>query len=292
MVDFEKVRIFYHVMHKGNLNDACKILKKSPGTVSKHLSDLESTLNQKLYIRRHGRLEMTAEGRALFSVAQNTIPSLESALSRYESPSDDGETVTILTTTGITGIWLMGRLKEFFARNPGVFVRVITTNESADFKNSKADVAILPNVHNADGLTQRKILTVSSGLFASQDYLDQHGTPTCLSDLDQNHHFIGYYSDIKVIRGDVDWHLTRGTNTQGERPCRLFVNLGFYQMEAARLGLGIVAMADVDDFLVHEGLVRLLPAEDLKVDVYLFSRQAELQREIVKNFVNFIASPS
>lgn len=287
MVDLEKVRIFYHVIKEGSLGEACKILGKGPGTVSKHLSDLEKQLGHKLYIRRHQRFELTEEGQTLFSVAQNTIPSLEKVAAQYESPSPKKSTIILLTTTGVTSIWLIKKVSKFLESNPEVFIRIITTNEDADFKNSKADIGILPKVHSTEGISQKKVLTVYSKLYASPKYLEKNGIPQSLKDLDY-HKLIGYYSDIKGIRGDVDWHLTKETKSKSIREPWITVNSAFCQLEAAIEGLGILAIPNVTGFVVDRGLVEVLSKESIPIDVYVMIRAAEIQSDLIKSFVEFL----
>ena len=288
MVDLEKIRIFYHVMKEGSLAGACKVLNKGPATISKHLSDLEKSLGQKLYVRKYQRFELTESGKAFFAIAQNTIPSLEEATSRFRGVLNDTSVVTLLTTTGMAGTWLIDKIRNFHDIYPEVTIKIITTNEHADFKNSKADIGILPKVNSNEGLSQKKIFTVESKLFASQAYLDEYGVPQSLADLD-NHRLIGYYSDIKGIRGDVDWHLTRECKNLNGRVCWLTINSAFCQLQAAYESIGILAIPDLPIVTNIFKLVNIMPEYKVCIDNYLMVRNTDLKSDFIKKIVKFLS---
>lgn len=288
MIDLEKIRIFYHVMKDGSLLSASKVLDKGISTISKHLNDLEKGLNQKLYIRRHQKLELTEEGKELFSIAQSTIPALEEAAMTIQGSKRKGSDLTIVTTTGIISVWLMRRIKDFLETYPTVSIKVITTNEEVDLKNAKADLGLLPKHYSSLNTSQKKVFTVHSKLFASKEYLKKYGVPQSMEDL-KNHKLISYYSDLKGSLGNVDWHLTRGIK-EGSLPREswLTVNSALCQFDAACQGMGILAIGEEFEYIKNSNLVSVLPEERVSSDVYIITRSEQIPTDLVKKFIDFL----
>ena len=285
-MDLEKLRIFYHVIKAGSLLKASHVLDKNSSTISKHLSDLEEDLNKKLYIRKHHRLELTEDGRELFSVAQKTIPVLEEAEYYFKKEKHNSFGLTIVTTTGVIGIWLIRKIKVFLELYPNVRIKIITTNEDVDFRTSKADIGILPKQHDLSQVTHRKVHTVHSKLFASRGYLEKCGTPKTLEDL-KNHKLIGFYSDFQGNIGNVDWHLTKNMNSHLQESW-LTVNSAFFQFEAACQDLGIMTVAKEFEYLKGSNLINILPHEEVDFDVYAVVRSEQIMTDMIRNFIEVL----
>lgn len=286
-MDLEKLRIFFHVIKAGSLLKASSILDKNSSTISKHLSDLEEDLNKKLYIRKHHRLELTEDGQELFSIAQKTIPILEEAENHFKTKKSNISNLTIVTTTGIIGIWLIRKIKTFSEIYPDIHIKIITTNEDVDFKSSKADIGILPKQHHLLNVTHKKIHTLHIKLFASKEYLEKYGTPTTLEDL-KDHKLIGFYSDFQGNVGNVDWHLTKNTINSHLRENWLTVNSAFCLFEAACQDLGIITVAEEFEYLKESNLVNIIPDEQVMIDIFAVMRSEQIMTEIIKNFIEIL----
>ncbi|MBN9412664.1 MAG: LysR family transcriptional regulator [Candidatus Paracaedimonas acanthamoebae] len=289
MIDFEKLRIFYHVAKEGSVKRAAQTLEKNPTSVWKHIMDLEHYFKTKLFLRRKKiGLELTELGKNLFKDVNNLIPSLERACTHYaqeEKPKDD---LFIITTNGVVSIWLIQKLKPFLEYKQNLKIRISTTNSEVDFLNSKADIGILSKVNYSEGLTQQKLLTYHSKLFASQEYLDKYGIPKTFDDL-KNHKLISFYPELPGYRGNVDWHLQENMPLHTLRESWLAVNSAVCQLEAARQGLGILAIPKETPLLQDAGLVEVLPNEvGPTFDVQFITRAADFQSRLIRECYEFL----
>lgn len=289
-MDLEKLRVFFHVMKEGSILKAAAVLDKSSSTISKHLSDLEDSLNKKLYIRKRYRFDLTDEGQQLFSVAQKTIPILEEAEHHFNSKKvkEDSSKLSIVTTTGIIGIWLIRKIKNFLDIYPNVHIKIITTNEDIDFQNSKADIGILPKQHYQSKIILKKVHTLHSKLFASKEYLDKYGTPMNLKSL-KDHRLISFYSDFQGSVGNVDWHLDNRTMSSHPPESWLTVNSAFFQFEAACQNLGIMAIGEEFEYLKGSNLVNILPDEQVIIDIYAVMRSETILTDLHKKFIEVLS---
>lgn len=289
MIDFDKLRIFYHVAKEGSVKRAAQTLEKNPTSVWKHIMDLEQYFKAKLFLRRKKiGLERTELGEKLFRDVNNLIPSLERACMHYaqeEKPKDD---LFIITTNGVVSIWLIEKLKPFLEHKQNIKVRISTTNSEVDFLNSKADIGILTKVNYSEGLTQQKIMTYHSKLFASQEYLDKYGVPKTIDDL-QHHKLISFYPELPGYRGNADWHLQKNMPAHTLRESWLAVNSAICQLEAARQGLGILAIGKEYSQLQDDGLIEVLPDEIGAIfDIYFITRAADFQSGLIRECYDFL----
>jgi DNA-binding transcriptional LysR family regulator len=259
MIDLEKLRSFYYVIAEGSILKASILLNRNRVTINKHLLDLEKYCNAKLFVRKRKRFELTEKGQALFNLAQNSIANIDKGFADIIAAKNESHHLRIITTTGIIGIWLIRKLKIFMEEFPHVNVSIITTSMDVDFENSKADIGILQRLITK-GLSQKKIKTFHSRLFASQEYLKKYGTPKTLDDLD-SHKLISYYSNFEGNLGDVDWHLKKGNKENRIRNSHLRVNAAFLMFEAVCQGMGIMAVGEEFEYLKNSNLVEVLPHE-------------------------------
>jgi DNA-binding transcriptional LysR family regulator len=288
MIDIEKLRSFYYVIKEGSLLKAAAVLDKNHTTLSKHLTELEETYNVKLFVRKRKRLELTDKGNDLFKLAQSTIPNLENGAAEILAPKEQPNTLRIITTTGIIGVWLIEKVKMLIEEFPDLRIAIITTNADIDFESSKADVGILPR-QPIKGLSHRKIRTLHTRLFASQEYLQKYGTPKNLDDL-KNHKLIGFYSDFEGNIGNVDWHLKRGRPDHSMRECNLSINSGFLLFEAACQSLGIMTMGEEFEYIQNSNLVQVLPEEPgPSFDIFFVTTSNAVLTKIQKKFLDILS---
>jgi DNA-binding transcriptional LysR family regulator len=289
MIDFDKLRIFYHVAKEGSVKRAAQNLEKNPTSIWKHIMDLEHYFKAKLFLRRKKiGLELTELGEKLFRDVNNLIPNLERACTIYAQEEKIKDDLFIITTNGVVSIWLIEKLKPFLEHKKNIKIRISTTNSEVDFLNSKADIGILAKFNYSEGLTQQKLMTYHSKLFASQEYLDKYGIPKSISDL-QNHKLISFYPELPGYRGNADWHLQENMPPHTLRESWLSVNSAICQLEAARQGLGILAIAQEFPQLKDAGLVEVLPNEiGPTFDVHFITRAADFQSGLIRECYEFL----
>jgi DNA-binding transcriptional LysR family regulator len=287
MIDIEKLRSFYYVIKEGSLLKAAKALDKNHTTLSKHLTELEQSYNLKLFVRKRKRLELTDKGKALFKLTQTTIPNLENGASQILSPKEQPNSLRIITTTGIIGVWIVKNVKRLLKEFPDLKVAIITTNADIDFEASKADVGILPK-QSIPGLSQRKLRTIHPYLYASKEYVEEYGKPKNLQDL-KNHKLISFYSDYEGNIGNIDWHLTKGLQDHAMRNSYISINSGFVVFEATCQGLGIAPFSEEFEYIENSNLVKLLPNDPgPEISLYYITRAESVLTKIQKRFLEIL----
>ena len=108
---------------------------------------------------------------------------------------------------------------------PGIEVEVVASNDVRDLRRREADIAIRHGRPEQPDLIAKLLRETSMHLYASSDYLDQHGRPTSPNDLSEAV-FIGFdQSDRLLTRlNEIGLTLTKNNfkliSESGAETCR------------------------------------------------------------------------
>lgn len=290
MIDLQLLKTFYYVIKEDSSLEAANILKITRSAISKQLIILEKYYGGPLFERKRKTLVLTEKGAKLFSIVQKYIPNLENEIFDLKDVEGQSNNLKIITTTGTVGIWLIKKIEILLKEFPKINISIVTTNNEVDFKNSTADIGILPKIH-ADNLSQKKIKTVNCKLFASPKYLEEYGIPRDMKDL-ENHKLISFYSEYEGYIGNIDWHLTKGLSEDRHREAQLRVNAAFLIFEAACKGMGIITIGEDFEYLKNSNLINVLPEHHKTFEIYYIMRESLVQTKIHKRFLEILLDNS
>lgn len=189
-VNWDEIRTAFQVARLGTVSGAAEALGVHHATVIRHIDALEKRLGVKLFQRHARGYTPTEAGRDLLSVAQVTEDQFAQLAGRIRG---QGEAVTgELVVTSIAGLapLLVPALASFQAAHPGLVVRFLTDMRLFRLEFGEAHVAIRAGAapSEPDNVVQ-PFARMRSALYASQAYLDAHGTPRSEDDL-MRHHFV------------------------------------------------------------------------------------------------------
>jgi DNA-binding transcriptional LysR family regulator len=109
--------------------------------VSRQIHGLEDILGVKLLVRGHRSISFTAEGERLFRSADGAVQQFQDVFAALLIPRGR-RPVTVTSSTGVAGLWLLPRLGVFQANHPGIDVRLAATNRVVDLKGEGVDIAL------------------------------------------------------------------------------------------------------------------------------------------------------
>ena len=221
-------------------------------TVSRRIAALEKSLGGRVLARSDDGWELTDLGERAVAVAEQ----METAVAELESPGQGPETVSgvvrMTATDGFSAYVASPAVAKLRRRHPGLSVEIVTVTRQALQQRSGLDIEVVvgePRVHRAEAV---ELGDYELGLYASRDYLADHGTPASVEEVSD--HRLVYFVDSMLQVDDLD------------APRRLFPEMKdaltstnvFVHVEATRAGAGIgflpCFMADR-----HPDLVRLFP---------------------------------
>lgn len=184
-MNWEKLKIFYHVAKAGSFTHAGHHLNISQSSLSRQISDLESRLKTKLFKRYSGGVALTQEGEFLFSHAEKMYEATRVAEKFLLSDLVDqkGE-LKILITPFLGASWLMPHLKHFLNDFPKT--RLSITDSPKMDNLHEYDVIISEAIDDRQDLIQKKLTTLKCSYKATLQYLESFGTPKHYDDL--SHH--------------------------------------------------------------------------------------------------------
>ena len=212
-MDWDKLRIFLAVSDAESFTHAGERLNLSQSAVSRQISALEDSLSVPLFHRHARGLKLTEQGEVLHGAAREIFAKLamtEAILN--ESKDVPKGPLKITTTVAFGSMWLTPRLPEFLRLYPEIQVTLVVDDDELDLSMREADVAIRMTAPRQPDLIQRHLVTFHFHLYASARYVEDHGSPSRLSDL-RNHRLVTYgdvlhppFPDVNLIMrvGGID----------------------------------------------------------------------------------------
>jgi DNA-binding transcriptional LysR family regulator len=265
MLDWDKLRIFHNAAESGSFTHAAEKLGMSQSAVSRQISALEEDLGLKLFIRHARGLVLTEVGEQLFRTAHRMhweLQQVETQMS--ESQEVPTGPLVVNTTVGIGSTWLSSRIYEFVKLYPDIQMEIKLNDAELDLAMREADVAIRLHRPSQSEMIQRKLFTVHNHFYASEGYLEEHGTPQSVDDLDQ-HRIITFGEPVPSFLGDINYLERIGRPDSSPRRPALKVNAITGMVQAARAGIGIAMLPDyVTEF--ESSLTRIL--SDIELPAY------------------------
>jgi DNA-binding transcriptional LysR family regulator len=167
---------------------------------------------------------------------------------------------------GFGSTWLAPRLQAFLEAHPEISVSLLLDDGDLDLAMREADVAIRMHPPKQPDLIQRHLMEIEWVMCAAPSYLEKHGTPATIEDLD-NHRLV-LFGDYHPPVAEINWLAEAGRRPGAPRRAVLEVNNIASMALTIRSGLGI---GSLPNWMAPEleGLTRLLPdARRPKVDCY------------------------
>ncbi|WP_445354125.1 LysR substrate-binding domain-containing protein [Microbulbifer sp. EKSA008] len=264
MKDWEGITEFVYVAESESFTLAAQRLAISTAKVSRQVSALEGRLNVKLLYRTTRKVSLTQEGTLFYQHCRGVLDGLEAAeraVAQLQSHPQGKIKLTAPVTYAEKKVAPL--INNFVIQNPKIEVNAYFTNRQVDLIDEGYDIAIRLGKLQYSTLMARKLADRRIHLCASPDYLEEHGTPHSLSELNRHN----------CLLGTLDYW--RFNTREGEKNLRvkgsLRYNNGGALLDAALKGLGVVQLPDyyVEQYIAEGKLITLLSdLEDRDEGVY------------------------
>lgn len=288
-MDWDKLRIFHAVAEAGSFTHAGHSLGLSQSAVSRQVSALELDLKVSLFHRHARGLILTEQGETLRRTAHELFTKVaETRAQLMDSKEKPAGDLKITTTVGLGTMWLTPRIALFSNVYPDINISILLHDRELDLSMREADIGIRLRRPSQPDLIQRKLFTVHYHIYASTDYLRDHGMPTSFDDLD-NHKLLTYGTAPAYLT-NINWLLTIGRPTGKPRNSVLHINNVYGIRRAVEAGLGI---ASLPDYIVgnNSNLVRIdLTDETPQFDTYLVYPEELRQSKRIAVFRDFVVA--
>jgi DNA-binding transcriptional LysR family regulator len=199
--DWQWWQYFLIITELGSLSKAATTLNVSQPTLSRQLIAMEKQLGQILFDRSTQGLRLTAFGAELLEECKR----MQSSAQRLQRLVD-GQAQTLsgrirLSANEVISLYYLPKiLPDFMDQFPQLSVEIDVSNRASSLDKRDADIAIRMFPPTQLDLISRHLFDIPLGFYASQTYLDKHGTPTSPQDL-FTHRLLGYDRDKQFEHG-------------------------------------------------------------------------------------------
>ena len=252
-MQWDGISEFVSVAENESFTLASKKLAISTAQVSRQISALESRLNIKLFYRTTRKVSLTEEGRLFYQHCRSVLDGLdaaERAITNLQSKPQGKIKLTAPITYGEKEI--LPLVNNFIEQYRDVEVSAYLSNRKIDLVEEGYDLAIRLGRLSDSSMMAKKLGTRSNFVCASAKYLETHGTPHSVSELNKHN----------CLLGTLDyWHFSESGKEKSIRVSgRLRYNNGYSLTDAALKGLGIVQLPDyyVQQHIDNGELISLL----------------------------------
>lgn len=293
-MDWDRLRIFHTVVEAKSLTGAGVQLALSQSAVSRQISNLETSLNTKLFNRHARGLVLTNEGEILYQTVRHVFRLLNTAQTQISDSQDVVKgTLKIAATTAIGTVWLPQRLNNFAKKYPQLNLQFILTDGDVDFSTREADLAIRfgnqkePHID----LSVHHLFDVNLRVYGSQKYFDAFGKPENTEDLSKHRLIVFGGHSVSPI-DNVNFLLGLGAKNGEIRTPFIQMANAFGILECVRNGLGIALLADyiAQDY---NDLIPLFPAVKHPINEMLCVYPKELNgSKRIEAFLSFMRQES
>lgn len=234
----EGIATFVTVAESGSLSEAARRLRVSRSVVSERLVELERSLGASLLQRSTRKLSLTEDGAAFLARAARIVRDVqEAAADLAERRGQLSGPLRIAAPVTFGRMHLGPALYPFLAAHPDIQLTLDLDDRRVDATSDGFDAVVRHGPIADTYLVAWQLATSRRVLVAAPAYLDRHGTPRSLDEL-EDHRGIFY-----THRGAADWRFAQQGETRivRARPS-LVLNNGDMMRDAALAGLGIALL--------------------------------------------------
>jgi DNA-binding transcriptional LysR family regulator len=193
MFVWDDVRYFLAVARHGSTLAAAKALGLSQSTIHRRVSALERGVGRDLVSRSTAGYKLTTFGEEMLPYAEEIERAALAFAARKDALDRAGIGVIRVTCPEPVMVRIVksSLLERFYARHPGLKVEFVMSDTYVDLTKGEADVALRSGDTDDGVLVGRKIADSIWSLYASQNYVQQHGKPESFADLNR-HAVVGF----------------------------------------------------------------------------------------------------
>lgn len=190
--DWDLLQSLHAVLQAGSFSGAAKLRRLTQPTLGRHIDQLERQLGAPLFLRSPRGLQPTDLALA-FQPHLADMSAAAATAGRDAAGLAAGEGgVVRVAASDVVGVEVMPQLlADFHKTHPGIDIELVLSNKNEDLTRRDADIAVRMARPTQNSLVARKVGELNLGFYATAEYLERHGRPQTLDDL-QSHALIGF----------------------------------------------------------------------------------------------------
>ena len=289
MNELKAISVFAHAAEARSFNQVAVDLGVSPQAVSKMIRQLEQQLGVRLFHRTTRQSSLTVEGRRFLESVKPGLDAVAGAMANVRASTEAIDGPVRISAARSARKVMMPVLAEFNALYPTVSFDLLLDDGFTDSVAEQIDVGFRSGLAPTGQLIVRRLFPIQQMVCASPDYLENHGAPASIADL-QQHRCSGFRH--RETGRLLPWELmVDGELRRFDIAASFFTNDPEAEVEAIVAGMGIGLLDSINATAdVRAG--RLLPLltrhRSDNLAFYLYYAQRTQMPRRVRVFVDFV----
>ncbi len=288
---FQAMQVFTRVVDANSFTKAADSLGLPRTTVTTTIQNLESMLQVRLLNRTTRRLSLTPDGAAYYERCVRILADIDETEASFRNVARGPKgRLRIDVPASIGRLILIPKLCDFHTRYPDIELVIGMGDRPVDMVQEAVDCVIRVGDLSDSTMVARRIGTFQGLTCAAPRYLERHGEPRTIEDL-QQHQAVHYFSS-RTGR-TIDWDfIVDGEVTEVKVPGVVSVNDADAYVACGLQGFGLIQPARymVLPYLESGQLIEVLPQwkpSPMPISVvYLHNRHLSPK---VRAFVDWVA---
>ena len=200
---FQAMQVYMRVVDANSFTRAADLLGLPRATVTAIIQNLEALLQVRLLNRTTRRISLTPDGAAYYEHCARILGEVEETESSFRDVARGPRGRLRIDVPSVIGRQiLIPRLCDFHCRYPEVDLVIGMSDRPVDLVREAVDCVIRVGELQDSTLVARRIGTFTAVTCAAPEYLERHGVPQTIDDL-QDHLAVHYFS-TRTGR-TIDW---------------------------------------------------------------------------------------
>jgi len=268
-LQWDKLKTFYYVAKLGSFTKTGQHLNISQSALSRQIIELEYRVGHKLFKRLPRGLVLTRQGQLLFQNTEKMFVYSELAMTQIQNEQSEPQgDLSIGANVGLVDTWLYTIIPDFLNLYPKINLSIFSKDGHLDVESLEVQVALQPYLHDQPELIQKFLMSWSRRLYASKEYLQKHGVPKTVEDL-EHHRLVGFGPEKIYLFDNINWHLKLSGNIHKPQAPYVSANSLRALFHFGKTGFGIISFSQESPLLKDSNLVEVLPEiAGPSIDIY------------------------
>lgn len=256
---------FTRSVELGSFSAASEVLGLSKSAAAKAVARLEERLGVQLLLRTTRTLTLTQEGEMFFEKSRAILQDIDTAEALMsERRREISGTLRVSVPVAFGRLWVAPTLAKAARAHPALTLNLSFTDRNVDLVEEGIDLAVrIGSSSDSASVMTRKLIDQTSILCAAPHYIDEHGAPEKLEDLNTHRCLLFEH------RGHIlPWRLKnqRGEIVDQTVKPHMIVSHGEALLDATIAGYGISYLSTwlAGEHLKSGALVHILPFSEFR----------------------------
>jgi len=191
---FNAMRIFTRIVELGSFTKAADDLNMPAATATYTIKQLEAHLGTRLLQRTTRHVSTTLDGAAYYQRCVRILADVEETEAGFGNSGAPPRGKLRVDLQGtLARHYVLPRLSEFFERYPDIELEIGMGDRLVDLVREGMDCVLRVGALPDSSMVARRVAMLQQVTCASAVYLERHGTPLALADL-QRHRAVNFFS--------------------------------------------------------------------------------------------------